>query len=469
MTELVATLPPRAADDPRAYAQAVADAGGDLIEVRGDLTPQLAPFDSPVPILASPRGGDLAAVIANGVAWIDQEAHEPRIEARGARRIASHHDHERCPTADELIAIGRSLRAGTGVELVKIAAHAASARDLEALDAARRTLEVDGPTTVLAMGPFAELDRVRSPWRNALTYAALEERDAAAPGQLTLRDHRRFRGPDSPRVYGLLGGPEACARSASPVFFTHLFGALGNDGASVERAYLRFPSVDAAADLPALERLGVHGLSVTAPHKPAAAAFVRARHGQLSPDAQRAGALNTLVFDERPLGHQFDSAGLELGYRDLGPRAPVAVVGSGGVVPAVLIAAQRLGWREVTIFARDAAARSALSARFDAEHAPLEALADAAPALVVWALPVDADAIALPPAAQGGAAFLDLRYGGETGALARAARAGYAVRDGGAMLVHQALAQFAAFTGREPGPDDARALFALLEDFSATR
>lgn len=453
---LIATLPARAQDDPRAYARAAREHGADLLEIRGDLTPGLGPFDAALPLMASPRGGDLAALIEGGVAWIDQEAHEPWIPAPGARRVASAHAYTECPDAATLIATGRTLRERDGVELVKLAVHAASARDLETLDAVRAELAATGPTTVLAMGPFAELDRVRSPWRNASTYAALEAQDAAAVGQRTLAEHVRLSGSEPPAVHGLLGGPQFCANSASPRFFARLFERHGQ-----RAVYLRFPSTDADGDLPALERLGVRGLSVTAPHKRAAAAFVRSRHGHLSPDAQRAGALNTILFENRPIGHQFDSAGLELGYRDLGRHESVAVVGSGGVVPAVLIAAGRRGWNGVTVYARNASARSALCARFGTRHAPLEALATAAPTLILWTLPVDAPDVALPRAARG-AVFCDLRYGSTTGAMERARTAGYATRDGGAMLVHQALAQFAAFCGREPGRDDARELFELL-------
>lgn len=453
---LIVTLPARAAGDPAGYAARAATAGARALEVRGDITPRLAPFDSALPIVASPRGHDLGALLASGVAWLDQEIDEPRLAAVGARRIASWHARDRCPELEELLRHGRRARDRDGVELVKLAVHAASAHDVAILDDARRALAADGAVTVHAMGPFAALERVRSPWHNASTYAALVPEDAAAPGQLALDEHRRLQGATPPEVCGLLGGGAACARSASPDFFRALF-----EHHDLRSVYLALPSDDAERDLPALQRLGLRGLSVTAPHKRAAATFVRARRGELSPDAQRAAALNTIVFGERPIGHQFDTAGLCLGERDLGPRRPVAVVGSGGVVPAVLLAAQRLRWSDVTVCARDASARTALAARFGVDHAPLDALAAARPELIVWALPVDAPSIALPRATEG-AVFLDLRYGPVTDVQRRARGLGFAVRDGSAMLVHQALAQFAAFTGREPAADDADRLFEIL-------
>jgi shikimate dehydrogenase len=457
---LIVTLPPRWADDPAAYTHGARSAGAELVEIRGDLTPGLAPFESTLPLVLSPRGGDLRALLAHGAAWLDQEPHEPRLECPGARRIASWHDYSGTPSLDELVRRGRAARAGDGVELVKFATHTSCARDLEVLREARIRLSLEGATTVLAMGPFAEHARVLSPWTNASTYATLDEADAAAPGQLTVARHVELAGESPPLVFGLLGGSEACQRSASPTFFRALFGAHGTHA-----AYVRFPSADAEADLAALERLGVAGLSVTAPHKRAAAAFVRARHGTLSPDAQRGGTLNTLVLDQRPVGHQFDSLGLEFGYGDLGPRTPVGIVGSGGVVPAVLIAAERNRWTNVTIYARNRSTRETLGARFGIDTAPLEALAEARAELVVWTLPVDDPRDLLPRAPSSRTmrpAFLDLRYGSSTAAAEHARGLGYEVRDGSAMLVHQALAQFAAFTGKEPTAADRRLLFDLL-------
>lgn len=457
---LIVTLPPRCAKDPGSFTGRARSAGADLVEVRGDLTPGLMAFESALPLVLSPRGGDLRALLAQGAAWLDQELDELRLHCPGARRIESWHDHAGTPSLDALLRRGREARAGADVELVKLAARASSAQDLEILREARARLSLEGPTTVLAMGPFAEHARVLSPWTNASTYATLDAEDAAAPGQLAVARHVELAGDDPPRIFGLLGGIEACERSASPAFFRALFAAHGQ-----RAAYVRFPSHDAEADLSALERLGVAGLSVTAPHKRGAAAFVRARHGTLSPDAQRGGTLNTLVLDQLPIGHQFDSLGLQFGYRDLGPRTPVAIVGSGGVVPAVLIAAERNRWSEVTIYARNKSARETIGARFGIDTSPIEALADARPELVVWTLPVDGPLAHLPTPALDGSvrsAFIDLRYGPTTAASEHARRLGYEVSDGSAMLVHQALAQFAAFTGTEPAPTDAALLFDLL-------
>jgi shikimate 5-dehydrogenase len=449
---LIVTLPTSAAADPADFARRARAAGVDVLEVRGDLTPGLAPFASALPLLLAPRGGDLTALAARGAAWVDQEDGETHLDVPGASRIASFHDHGGTPPTAELVERGRAAFA-RGADLVKLACTAQDYADLARLDDVRRALRPLGRVAVLAMGALAELDRVRSPWRNAATYAALAADLASAPGQLDVARHVELAGPDEPPVYGILGGPAFTARSASPRLFRTLCGRHG-----VRAAHVRLPSADATRDLATLRALGVRGLAVTAPHKLAAARFADVR----SRDAERCGAANTLELGARTTAHQFDALGIERGYPGLAHRpGPVAVVGSGGVVPAVLLAAERLGLARPTVHARNAAAAAELAARFGVRAAPLAELARARPSLLVNCLPLDPPELELPAPAPGAIA-LDLRYGSRTPFMERAAARGYTVHDGAAMLVHQALAQFELFTGRRTGPADAEALLAAL-------
>jgi shikimate 5-dehydrogenase len=449
---LIVTLPASERHAPSAFAARALAAGADVLEVRGDLTPGLAPFESALPLLLAPRGGDLRALAARGAAWLDLEEHEAPQDAGAARRITSFHDHVGTPTFEELVARGERAFA-RGADLVKIACTARSHADVERLARVRSALARRGPTTVHTMGPYAEFDRVRSPWVDASTYAALDAAGASAPGQIEVARHRALAGPTAPPIFGVFGGPAFTSRSASPRLFDELFRRRG-----VRAAYVRLPSEDAALDLASLRTLGLCGLSVTAPHKLAAASFADA----LSPDAARAGAVNTLVFGERVEGHQFDSVGIERGHPELARRTgTVAIVGSGGVVPAVLLACERLGLARPTVFARNAAAARALAERFGVHTAPLADLERASPSLLVWTLPVDPDDVALPRA-PAGAIALDLRYGGPWAFAARAAARGFTPLDGARMLVHQMLAQFELFTGLAARPGDAEQLVAVL-------
>jgi shikimate 5-dehydrogenase len=449
---LIVTLPANSAHEPSAFAARARAAGANLLEVRGDLTPGLAPFDSALPLLLAPRGGDLVALAARGAAWLDLEEHEAPLEVRGARRVTSLHDHTHTPPFDDLAAFGERAFA-RGAALVKIACTATSHADVLTLTRVRSALARRGPTTVHAMGPLAEFERVGSPWANASTYAALDATSASAPGQIALQRYVELAGPTAPPIFGVFGGPAFTSRSASPRLFREIFRRRG-----VRAAYVRVPSDAARSDLASLRTLGVRGLSVTAPHKLAAARFA----DELAPDAARAGAVNTLLFGERVVGHQFDALGIERGHPQLAGRAgDVAIVGSGGVVPAVILACERLGLARPTVFARNADAARALGERFGVHTASLAELVHARPALLVWTLPVDPSDVVLPNA-QAAAIALDLRYGARTPFMARAAELGYTVQDGAAMLVHQMLAQFELFTGLTPLPNDAAALLELV-------
>lgn len=448
---LIVTLPASAAREPSAFAARAKTAGAHLLEVRGDLTPGLAPFDSALPLVLAPRGADLAALAERGAAWVDLEEHEAPLHVPGARRITSSHDHTHTPPFDELVAFGERSFA-RGAALVKIACLATSHADVSTLARVRTTLARRGHTTVHAMGPLAEFDRMRSPWVNASTYAALDATTASAPGQLELARYVELAGATTPPIFGVFGGPQFTNRSASPRLFQELFRRRG-----VRAAYVRVASDDAPSDLVHLRALGVSGLSVTAPHKLAAARFA----DELSPAAARADAVNTLLFGERVVGHQFDALGIERGHPQLARRAgDVAIVGSGGVVPAVILACEGLGLARPTVFARNADAARVLAERFGVHTAPLDALSHATPTLLVWTLPVDPPDVLLPKA-RAHAVALDLRYGALTPFMTHAAALGYTVHDGAAMLVHQMLAQFELFTGLTTTTSDAGALLEL--------
>ena len=111
-------------------------------------------------------------------------------------------------------------------------------------------------------------------------------------------------------------------------------------------------------------------------------------------------------------------------------------------MPSVLLAGRELGWRDITLFGRDASRAEVLGRRFGTSFQPLEKLGEHAAQLIVWCLPVDRSDLKLP---QGPGFALDLRYGAPTEFLERAAEAGRTARDGRAMFEAQARAQSAAF------------------------
>ena len=442
---LVVTLPARASDQPAAYARRAAEAGAELLEVRGDLTPDLVAFESPLPLLVSPRGAGRGIVDRLQPSWVDLEEGEEVEPPVGARLIRSFHDYDATPEAASLIDRARRL-AATGAQVVKIATTIRRYGDLLVLDRVRSSLPPEVGRAVLGMGARAAAGRALSPWRDTLTYACLDGVDASAPGQLPLASYRRLHGDQEPQLFGILGSLKM--KSASPLIHDALFERKGFSG-----IYLAFPSDDLDDAWEALSELGLRGYSVTSPFKEA----VVARLDRLGPIAEELGVVNTIVREgEDWAGYQRDSLGISEGYPFLAGAEEVAIVGSGGVVPAVIRACRDHDVGHITLYARNTDALSGLVDRFAVEAEGLESLSSARPSILIWTLPVDAE-IALP-AAIADAQAIDLRYGPNLGFLDAARRCGYQTHDGWPMLLRQALAQFTLFTGLETDAADYRAI-----------
>lgn len=272
------------------------------------------------------------------------------------------------------------------------------------------------------------------------------------------------------RLVALLGDP--VAHSRSPAIHDAAFRALGLPFVYVA---CRVARGDLPAAVAGLAALGAAGANVTLPHKEAAAALV----DRLTPAATATRAVNTLV----PLagggweGDNTDVAGF------LDPLAPhraaltgaeTVVLGAGGAARAVAYALlTALAPARVTIAARTPARAERLAADL-AAFDPGGALAvvpfdEAAPAVRRAALAVNATPVGLPPHTdvtpwpdatdfRPGQLVYDLVYApGETRLLRDAAARGARTLDGRAMLLAQAAAAFARWTGHAMPLDAARA------------
>jgi len=169
---------------------------------------------------------------------------------------------------------------------------------------------------------------------------------AAAPGPIS----------GSTALLGVLGDP--VRHSLSPALHNAALQALGLDW-----VYLALPvkATDLAVVVSALEALDCRGLSVTLPHKRTVAELV----AELSPLAQRLGAVNTLV--RRPqggwLGTNTDVEGFLAPLRDTDWRGQRAVVlGCGGSALAVLAALEQRGFGAIAVAGRNATALAAVQA-----------------------------------------------------------------------------------------------------------
>jgi shikimate dehydrogenase len=242
--------------------------------------------------------------------------------------------------------------------------------------------------------------------------------------------------------------------------------------ARAQELALRYELVDftardlADADLPRvlteLVASGFTGVNVTYPFKQAVIPLLT----RLSPDAERIGAVNTVLFrgGER-IGFNTDVTGFaeavrtELVGADL---ASVVQLGAGGGGSATAFALLGLGTHRLTLVDADAGRAAALSARL-ARASPKHEIAvgsDADLATIVRACDGIVNATPLGMAKSPGSAVppglleprhwvADIVYFPlETELLRAAAAKGCRVLDGSAMAVGQAAAAFEIFTGR---------------------
>ncbi len=431
----VVTLPSSEEGDPAGFSARAKAAGANLLEVRGDLTPGLGAFKSSLPLLVAPRGAGADFIDRfSQTAWVDLEEGEPASYPQGVGRIRSLHDHGTTPSVKHLLDAAHRLR--EDADLAKIAVTVRSPWDLLTLARAREE-HPESDLALMGMGAMAWPQRLRESSTSPLVYACLEEKIASAPGQLPLSLYRdAFGDVRCPRLFAVVGGPEL--HSLSPAIHNALIRRHGVD------AHYGLMAGESFDELLAVARaFHIEGLSITAPFK--GEAWERSLR---TDDLGRAlRSVNTLLLEEDHwIGYQFDVMGIVKGYPDLRRRSHVAVVGSGGVVPAVLEALRQLQAGHVSLYARNGNRRHALAARFQVDDAPLAALADESVDLLVWTLPLDVSSIPLPHPLDGAVA-LDLRYARHQGFQAEARQRGFSVRDGSRMLMHQALAQFELFTG----------------------
>jgi shikimate dehydrogenase len=246
----------------------------------------------------------------------------------------------------------------------------------------------------------------------------------------------------------VIGSP--VQHSLSPVIHNAAFAASGLDWRFVA---FDVASGDAMRAFDGMRAFGLAGLSVTTPHKDAAAALV----DECSDDAALLGAVNCVV--PRPggllRGENTDGAGFVAALREAGVDPAglrVRVLGAGGAARSVVLALARAGASEIGVVNRtvDKAERTAALAgpagrvidRWDDGHLVVNATSVGMGG--TGALPLDptrlrpeqvvAELVVQPV---------------ETPLLLAARDAGCTVVDGVGMLVHQAAAAFEAWTGQE--------------------
>jgi len=258
------------------------------------------------------------------------------------------------------------------------------------------------------------------------------------------------------RLAGIIGWP--VEHSRSPRLHGFWLERHGIDG-----AYVPLPIRPEAFALAVrgLAAAGFAGANVTAPHKLAAFEIC----DTVEASARRAGAVNTLVFEDgRITGRNTDGLGFVANLRAYGvdPAAgPALVLGAGGAARAVIAALQDTGVT-VTVANRTRARADALAcdlpglvvADWSARSAAIadHALLVNTTSLGMLAHPALEVDLGSAPA---GMAVADIVYVPlETPLLAAARARGLRPVEGLGMLLHQAVAGFAAWFGVTPVVDE---------------
>jgi shikimate dehydrogenase len=254
------------------------------------------------------------------------------------------------------------------------------------------------------------------------------------------------------RLAGIIGDP--VRHSLSPVLHNAAYQALGLDW-----VYAAFEVASGATHdaLAAMRVLDFAGLSVTMPHKTAAAELC----DDLSPTAAALRSVNTLcITDGRLVGDSTDGEGFLRSVREAGHDvggAAVLVLGAGGAGRAVAWALGAAGARVVVSARRpDAAAVAAdlaggtTSPWSERDTAATDAdIVVNATALGLAGTALDSELVVGLDALHAGQVVADLVYHPRETALLVGARArGAAVVDGLGMLVHQAAIQIEGWSRR---------------------
>jgi shikimate dehydrogenase len=248
------------------------------------------------------------------------------------------------------------------------------------------------------------------------------------------------------RLYAVVGDP--VGHSLSPVMLNAAFAQANYNG-----VYTAFQVNDLPNAIAGIRALGIHGCSVTIPHKVAVMELL----DEIDPMALRIGAVNTIVNEAgRLAGFNSDSPGAMAALLEKTPVAHrrVAVIGAGGAARALAHGIAENGGR-LTIVNRTPAKGQQLAQELRSDFCPLTDFSGVGFDIMVNTTSVgmapDVDRMPLGHAClRPGMTVMDIVYNPLETRLLRAARdAGCTVVDGVAMFVHQGACQFERWTGKK--------------------
>ncbi|MEX1217001.1 MAG: shikimate dehydrogenase [Acidimicrobiales bacterium] len=258
----------------------------------------------------------------------------------------------------------------------------------------------------------------------------------------------------STRVAAVIGSP--IRHSLSPTLMNAAFDAVGLDWTFIALEVAEMQVPDAFAGV---RTLGISGLSVTMPHKEAAAACADV----LTPEAQQLGAVNCIVNTKGMLtGHNTDGEGfvrsLDHGFHFNPLNKRCVVFGAGGSARSIVLALANSGAAEIVVVNRTLG-RAERAAALAGDRGEVVALEGSHSDLLDADLIVNATSVGMgepglnevpfdASVLHEGQVLVDIVYQPLETPLLRAARtSGASAANGVAMLAHQAAVQFELWTG----------------------
>jgi 3-dehydroquinate dehydratase / shikimate dehydrogenase len=282
-------------------------------------------------------------------AYLDIESHVPtgiiteisKISPK-TKLIVSYHDFEK--TLLNLDEIYQTMQCKEAT-FYKMAFKCDSS--LDALRLLEFKRKADEKLITIGMGPEGEITRILGPViGNAITYAALEQSQATAPGQIdarTLLETYNYRQLNkNTAIYGLIGSPLKS--------FGHILHNALIKEEKVNAVYVRIQIEPNELDefFKYASVLGLKGLSVTIPHKEKVMEVI----DHIDDKAKEIGAVNTIIFQN----------GLKEGFNTDGTGAmdaienklkvkgkTVVILGAGGTAKAIAYVAYERGAKIVVL------------------------------------------------------------------------------------------------------------------------
>ncbi len=219
--------------------------------------------------------------------------------------------------------------------------------------------------------------------------------------------------------------------------------------------------------LPALKAQGYRGINVTIPYK----THMMRHLDELSPEALRIGAVNTIVLGEKNVGHNTDYAGFGHLVESMVPAGGIGkaiVLGTGGASRAVITWLEDHGIQEITLVSRDpdeAAMKwpGLQTIGYDAFHATgCDLIVNTTP---VGMFPHPDASPLKPEQLEGAGCVIDLIYNPtETRLMKDAKNQGIPCANGLLMLVAQAVEAQSIWHGIPYGREDAGAILAAMSE-----